>query len=137
MHDEKDSGAGGPGCRLFVERVRLGFSGGTGQADFSIRTGIEQSRLAFLESSETELPSVSELAALGVAGVDLRFILTGIYEISPDESAFIDRYRSASSEDRGRQKAGATASEPSMMYLDCGLFGVVRFRCPVVPAPRR
>lgn len=79
--------------RIKIERVRLGHP--TVQSFAKIVDGVSWQRLAALESDTKRYVRFDELAALGIAGCDVQFILTGNRVLKRDEAALLENYRAS------------------------------------------
>lgn len=110
--------------RIKFERERLGHR--TVQSFAKVVKGMSWQRLAALER-DTKRRNVQfyELAALGIAGCDVQFILTGVRllpvldDLEADERALLENYRAAN--EPGKQalrRVGVALAQPDLALGD-------------------
>lgn len=101
--------AEGLGARLHQERERLELTIDA----LAAQTGLTEQRVPLLEEGNPpEGPDALELAALGNAGIDVAYLLTGQRVLSQAESELIENYRAGTDEHKkGSTKAGDAVEE--------------------------
>lgn len=101
--------AEGLGTRLNQERERLELMIDA----LAAQTGLTEQRIHLLEEVNLpEGPDAFELAALGNAGIDVVYLLTGQRILSQAENGLIENYRTGTDEQKkGSTKAGNAVEE--------------------------
>ena len=99
--------------RIKFERERLGHR--TVQSFAKVVDGVSWQRLAALERDTKRYVKFDELAALGIAGCDVQFILTGKRLLRSDEKNLIENYRAADESGQKALRRVGTALAQSLM----------------------
>ena len=110
--------------RIKYERERLGHP--TVQSFAKVVRGVSWQRLSALERDTKRYVKFNELAALGVAGCDVQFILTGRRlhnqvqdELEVDERALLENYRAANAPGKqALRRVGVAFAQPDLALGD-------------------
>lgn len=99
--------------RIRQERVKHGLT----EKELASELGISWQRMRAIENGTGNEPDLYLISAMGVAGMDIQYILLGkkVSILKSDEAALLDNYRNTTPERKASlREVGAAFAEPSI-----------------------